>query len=355
VTSFSAQLPCRLRFKHLTLLVALDKHRNLHRAADAVHLAQPSATKLIRDLERLFGFRLFERLPRGMEPTELGNEVVTLARRLLEELERFAQHIDNKRNGGCGQLVVGAAVDVGPDVVPRSLSALKHQYPLLSVKLLSGTSDEIVGMLMDRKLDLALGTLGDARQCSVINFEALGQDPLCVVARKNHPLDHGHRLALSVLGQSAWILQSQTHRMRQIINQEFERAGLMTPQNVVECASPFSTLRLLLNSDAVAVLPHSAVFEYLRAGLLAQLPVVIHKGLVGFGVLSRRDEPLNRVATEFIELLRQHNRSINGQAASHEGAPSGISQKARLSSRGQRGGPRRHTPPLARGSHRSYR
>src|SRR5580658_4545272 len=43
----------RLRYKHLLLLVALDEHRNLHRAAKVVHLAQPSASKLVQDLEQL--------------------------------------------------------------------------------------------------------------------------------------------------------------------------------------------------------------------------------------------------------------------------------------------------------------
>src|SRR5882762_6098502 len=62
----------RLRFRHLSLLVALDEHRNLHRAAKAVHLAQPSASKLVHDLELLFGSSLFDRSPTGMQPTALG-------------------------------------------------------------------------------------------------------------------------------------------------------------------------------------------------------------------------------------------------------------------------------------------
>ena len=107
----------RLRFRHLALLVALREHGNLHRAAAAVHLAQPSATKLVRDLELVFGFPLFERLPRGMKPTELGEEVLAFARRTLVGLERFCQDLDNKRQGGFGQLVIGAIMGAAPVVV----------------------------------------------------------------------------------------------------------------------------------------------------------------------------------------------------------------------------------------------
>src|SRR6185437_15267583 len=97
----------RLPFRHLSLLVALGEHRNLHRAAHAVHLAQPSATKLIHDLEQLFGIPLFERLPRGMQPTELGAEVLAFARRSLVDLECFSQDLESKRKGGYGELVIG--------------------------------------------------------------------------------------------------------------------------------------------------------------------------------------------------------------------------------------------------------
>jgi DNA-binding transcriptional LysR family regulator len=294
-----------------------------------VHLAQPSATKLIRDLERLFGFPLFERLPRGMEPTELGKEVVTLARRLLEELERFAHDVDTKRQGGCGQLIVGVIAGAGSDLVSRALSGLKRQHPLLSVKLVSGTSDETLEMLIDHKLDIAVGAPGNAKQRNLIHYENLGQDPLCIVARKDHPLQRSHGLDLAALRQSAWILPPQSDRIRQIIEREFERVGLMTPENVVECASSSSTLRFVLDSDAVALVPQSAAGDNLYAGVLVELPVALSTSSAAFGVVSRRAEPLTSLATEFIQLLRQHCRTLNGHRTSHEWEAHGVAAKAR--------------------------
>src|SRR5215475_9078510 len=67
----------RLKFKHLALLVALDDTRNVHQAADAINVAQPSASRMLGDIEEALGFLLFERNARGMQPTPLG--VVTLA------------------------------------------------------------------------------------------------------------------------------------------------------------------------------------------------------------------------------------------------------------------------------------
>src|SRR5262245_14283405 len=103
-----SQMLSRFRYKHFALLVALDEHRNLHRAAAAVHLAQPTASKLVRDMEGIFGFALFERKPRGMNPTELGVEVVAFARRVLVDLERLSGDLETRKRGALGQLIVGA-------------------------------------------------------------------------------------------------------------------------------------------------------------------------------------------------------------------------------------------------------
>lgn len=311
--SFHSQLLGRLRFKHLSLLVALDEHRNLHRASQAVHLAQPSATKLVHDLELVFGFPLFERQPRGMQPTELGQEVLAFARRMLVDLGRFTQDLDYKRNGGYGQLVIGAIMGAAPDVVGRAIADIKQRRPLLAVKLLGETSDEILNLLLERKIDLAVGRFSNPLQHNEVDYEELGNEALCIVTRKDHPLARIRRLQLRQLENCAWILQPMSSPARQIIEQEFGHAGMRTPANIVESTSIFATLQLMQQSDAVTMLPESVVRDHLRAGLLIRLPLTVGRSLPGFGVLTRRGEAPSVAATEFMESLRRYGALMERQ------------------------------------------
>ena len=80
----------RLKFKHLALLVALDDARNLHQAAETINVAQPSASRMLADIEEAFGFQLLERNARGMRPTPLGTAALAYARRSLADHTRFA-------------------------------------------------------------------------------------------------------------------------------------------------------------------------------------------------------------------------------------------------------------------------
>jgi DNA-binding transcriptional LysR family regulator len=308
-----SRLVGRMRFRQLALLVALNDHRNLHRAARAVHLAQPSATKVVHDLEQLFGFALFERLPRGMQPTELGTEVVAFAQRMMVELQRFGQDLESKRSGGYGQLMIGAIMGAAPDVVARAMADIKQKRPLLSIRLLGERSDEIIGLLLERKIDLAVGRFSNPQQHNAIDFEELGNEELYLVARKAHPLARATSLNLRALEGSPWILQPLSVPSRHIMEQEFGQAGMRTPTNIVECTSIFATLQLLLKSDAVTLLPESVVRDYLSAGLLTRLPVSVGASLPGFGILIRRGETLSDAATEFRQSLRHYGALMDLQ------------------------------------------
>ena len=73
-------IAARLRLKQLRLLIALDDHGSLHRAADEMSLTQPGATKALREIESTFGATLFVRSAQGIRPNELGRCVIRYAR-----------------------------------------------------------------------------------------------------------------------------------------------------------------------------------------------------------------------------------------------------------------------------------
>ncbi|MFL9965208.1 LysR family transcriptional regulator [Paraburkholderia sediminicola] len=308
--SAAVALVNRLKFKHLALLVALDDTRNLHQAADAVNVAQPSASRMLGDIEEAFGFLLFERNARGMTPTPLGVVTLAYARRALAELTRFAEDLDVKRRGGHGQLTVGAIMGAAPDLLAMSVAALKTESPLLNVRILGETSDQVVQLLHRREVDLALGRLTSPLQHNDFSFEPLARETLLLVVRSVHPLAQRTRITLPELVDWPWVAQPVTSPARVLFEEELARAGLATPVNLTECASIFATLQLLENYDAVAMLPESVVRDHVRGKLLVALPLEIGKSLAGFGILTRKEEALAEPALRFIELLRGFSRKL---------------------------------------------
>ncbi len=106
--SFS-QISHWLKFRHLLLIDTLGRTRNMHLAAQQMNLSQPAISKMLKELEHLLGFALFERQPRSMPPTALGEHVLRYARVALNDARNFAEQIDSLRRGGHGQLKVAAS------------------------------------------------------------------------------------------------------------------------------------------------------------------------------------------------------------------------------------------------------
>ncbi|NIE65923.1 LysR family transcriptional regulator [Burkholderia sp. Ax-1719] len=298
----------RLKFKHLALLVALDDARNVHQAADAINVAQPSASRMLSDIEEAFGFRLFERNARGMQPTALGVVTLAYARRALSDLTRFADDLDVKRRGGHGQLTVGAIMGAAPDLLAQAVATLKTERPLLHVRILGETSDQVVQLLHRRDVDLALGRLTTPLQHNDFSFEPLARETLVLVVRARHPLARREQVTLAELMDWPWVAQPITSPARELFEGELARAGLATPMNLTESASIFATLQLLESFDAVAMLPESVVRDHVRGKLLTVLPLEIGKSLPGFGVLTRKGEALAEPAEHFVGLLRRFSQ-----------------------------------------------
>jgi len=314
----------RLKFKHLALLVALDDARNVHQAADAINVAQPSASRMLSDIEQAFGFLLFERNARGMQPTSLGVVTLAYARRALAELTRFAEDLDVKRRGGHGQLTVGAIMGAAPDLLALAVATLKTERPLLHVRVLGETSDQVVQLLHRREVDLALGRLTNPLQHNEFSFEPLARETLLLVVRTQHPLAQQAHVTLAELMAWPWVAQPISSPARVLFEEELARAGLATPVNLTECASIFATLQLLEKYDAIAMLPESVVRDHLRGKLLVALPLEIGKSLPGFGLLTRKGEALAEPAEHFVSLLRRFSQPIKPASAAPTHAPGDI-------------------------------
>jgi DNA-binding transcriptional LysR family regulator len=318
--SLTPRLVNRLRLKHWSLLSALGETATLNQAALRINVTQPSATKLLSDIEQAFGFALFERHARGMRATPLGAEVVAYARQTQAGLDRFLESLEIKRRGGHGHLVFGAIMGAAPDLVARAVADIKRERPRLNVRILGETSDQI-GILLDRhEIELAVGRFTDPLQHNKFEFTALADEPLRAVVRRQHELARKRHLSWAELVQWPWVLQTLSSPARLLLEEEFTRAGVSSPADAIECTSIFATLQLVQSSDAISVLPESVVRDHIGARLLVALPLVVGRDLKAFGLLTRKDEPLSDIAQAFAAHLERHARLQAAPAAAAQRA-----------------------------------
>lgn len=308
-----------LRTKHLVLLVALYESRNLHATSRQMNMSQPAASKMLKDIENFFGMTLFLRQPRSMEPTEAGQLLVRYARSILNDTDRLIDDLMSLREGGQGNLVIGAVAGAVPVLLPQAINALKAERPRLVVRLFENSSDQLLASLEYKRLDVVIGRLTDPAQRHLFDFEPLNAEPVSLVVRADHPLVARMTPSLEPAGETRaptlaeivrwpWVMHPIQSPMRGLFEAALAQAGVPSPRNVVETTSTQTTLQLIGSSDAIALMPTSVLRTAVSAGRFVGLPLVVGEPLSHYGILTRRGEACPEIVRLFVDTLRALQR-----------------------------------------------
>lgn len=308
-----------IRYKHLVLIDTLARTRNMHTAAACMSLSQPALSKMLRDLEDQFGFPLFERLSRSMPPTELGDYVVRYAQRVLAESQQFVDQVNRLRKGGHGFIRVGGIFAATAWVLPQAIATIKARSPLLSIEVVEHSSDHLLTMLEQNRLDIMIGRFTEERFGQMFNYQPLEPEPFSLVVSSDHPLNQLASTPLSALGDWPWVMYPVGTPIRDRLEQAFRVAGIATPADSVETISMPMFLQLLQSAPMIAMLPRSMVATQLASGQLKALRSPLYLPALEYGVVTRKDESLSASARAFVDILLEGvwNRREEQSASGH--------------------------------------
>lgn len=293
-----------LKFKHLVLLETLSRTKNMHAAAEQMNLSQPAVSKMLKEIESLLGFTVFERQPRSMPVTALGKHVIIYAQKVLNDAKNFVEEIEVLRQGGHGYLKVGGIFAATAVVIPNSIIEIKEKWPLLSIDVVENTSDHLMEMLNDRILDLAIGRFTDHKQSQFFDFQALGPEPFCIVVNKKHPCSNQDFCRVEELLKWPWVLYPKGTPIRERMEKAFIRANVKIPLNTVNTMSMQTFLQILKGAPMVAMLPEAMVQQQVKEGTLHMLKTNLVIDYQDYGILTRKGEMVSDIAQKFINILR---------------------------------------------------
>ncbi|KWB74271.1 LysR family transcriptional regulator [Burkholderia ubonensis] len=305
----------RLKTRQLLLVVALADEGGIHRAAAALNMTQPAASKLLRELEETIGAVLFERLPRGMRPTLYGDALIRHARAALGSLDQAREELAALKAGRLGHVAVGAITSPGLRVVPPAVAAVKGTHAGIHVSVEIDTSNVLLERLAQDKLDVVLGRLSAEHDKLHLRYEPLTGEPVAAVVRPGHPLLARAPLALADVQRAAWVVPPAGSVLRHRFELMFQRASLAPPANVVETAALLFITRVLEQSDMIAVLADEVARYYAAHGIVAMLPLEMDCRMDDFGLITRTDRLYSPAATVMVDALRAVAREVYGGGA----------------------------------------
>lgn len=300
-------LRVRLKMRHMQLLVALDEHRNVHRAASELNMSQPAASKLLGELEALLGVTLFERLPRGVAPNWYGEILIRHSHTMLAELRNAGEELTALHAGNGGRASVGTVapaitlISSAIDLVHRRRADLQFSVDL-------DVSHVLVHALMEGIYDFVLARLPEDRAPDPFCYEALGSESLCFVCRRDHPLVDRDEVTLTDMLPYTWVLEPHDGLLRQTVNALLRDHGAGSPRQIVDTRSVLVSMSLVGRSDMITVISEEVAELLFDMRHFHRLPFREPVTVKAFGLISLADRRLSPGARVLAEALRETAR-----------------------------------------------
>lgn len=296
----------RLTLKQLRLIASIAGHGQLSLAAETLGMTQPAASRALAEIERICGGPIFDRHPRGMTLTPLGELMARRARNVVEEMTEASAEITRFNAGRGGTVRVGAVSGGAIGTVVPVVQRLRAEAPDAEIHLDVAMSRPLVHDLLALRLDFVLARLPPEARAA--DFEAVpaGEERVAIIARAGHPLAGRTALDLVELVACDWVMQSAGAPIRLAIEQALLARGSRPPARVTNTSSLLATVALLARSDAVA--PVSREVAELIAGVgsgFVALAVGERLSVSPYALLSLRGRRLSPVAHRCREMIAE--------------------------------------------------
>ena len=215
-------------FRHGTLTQlrvfdAVARYQNCTRAAESLHMAQPTVSVHLRKLTDTVGVTLFEYVGKKVRLTAAGEQVFATCERLFQTFSDLDAQLENIRELKTGKLRI-ATTTAGEYLLPSLIARFVDLHPGIEVSLHVDSRQALFKRLSENADDLYL--LTNAPESDTVATHAILPNPLIALARSDHPLADASGIAFKRFAQEPLLVREQGSATSMAVTRLFEEHGL---------------------------------------------------------------------------------------------------------------------------------
>jgi len=294
----------RLKLRDLHILLAVAKSGSMGKAATDLAISQPSVSKAIADIEHTVGLRLFDRSPRGIEPTIYGRALLKCGVAMFDELRHGVKELEFLTDPTAGELRIGCTETLAAGFMSAVIDRLSMQYPRASFYLVPADPNTLLNReLRQRTVELVIAATLGVQSESDTNVEMLFDDQFIVMAGAQSEWIRRRKLTLHELINEPWVLPPADSVPGRHIAQAFRASGLEPPPaRMISFSLPLH-YHLLATGRFVTMLPAS-MLRFGKHLPLKSLPIATPPNLYPTGIITLRNRTISPLAQHFIDCAR---------------------------------------------------
>jgi LysR family transcriptional regulator, low CO2-responsive transcriptional regulator len=280
------------------------------RAAEELFLTQPTVSMQIKQLTKIVGLPLFEQVGKKLYLTNAGKSLFTTCQEIFDRLSQFEMTIADMKGLKQGSLAL-AVVTTAKYVVPRLLGPFCQTYPGIDISLKVANHDRLIERLSDNNDDLYI--LSQLPQHMDISVYPFLENPLVVIASRDHPLAKERNIPLERMANEPFIMRETGSGTRRAVHSLFDERKISLKIKL-ELASNEAIKQAVAGGLGISVLSrHTLALEGAMGKLtildVQEFPIKSH-----WYVIHLAGRQLSVVARTFLEYLQTEGKEIANKA-----------------------------------------
>lgn len=286
------------------IFLCTARHGNLTKAAQQLHLTQPSVSYAIKQMERALELKLFHRLSKGVELTEEGKALLAYVEQSFALLDAAEEHVQVLKQLEAGELRIGASDSLIKHLLLPQLNQFRAQYPGIRIRLSRGRTPDIASWLKNGRIDCAIVHMPVLEpQLNVQHLKTLED---CFVVGEAYRELAGRPISIRELAELPLLLLSSGSHTRQFIEHWFAERGC-TVEPDIELGSIDLLSEFAMQGFGAAFISRFFVREELHNGRLYELQLDEDLPSRNIGFAVRRDVQLSIAAERFARIVQDYD------------------------------------------------
>lgn len=293
-----------MELRQLRYFLALADHRHFGRAAESLHITQPSLSQQIKALETELGTILFDRSRRHVALTPEGAVLLSYARRIVDLVEDARAELADQKRLQQGHIRLGATPTLGGYLLPKLLWQFHQRFPGLDLTITEDGSDRLAQQLNEGLIDLAL--LVEGPKVENMAFEFLLQERIFVGLPPDHPLSKRKSIALAELKDDRFILCREGYHLRSLTLEACQSVGF-SPRVTVSGTDVDTALRFVQAGLGVTLIPEFVASSVQGVATPVLENPALHRSI---GIAWNPQRYLSQASSAMLRFLREACRAF---------------------------------------------
>lgn len=246
-----------MELRDLEYFLACLSEGHLTRAAERLHVAQPTLSHAVARLEEEVGQKLLERPSKGrpgLRPTPEGRLLAERARRALFEVQSFRDDLDELQGLLRGEVRIGSMQTLNSTLLPRPLARFALEHPGVKLTLHTYAAEQIPAALREGHIDLGLIAGAPTSAFGDLSHKRILTEELVLIVRRSDPLAQLKTISLSTLADREFVMVLPGTFTSQLILASCAKAGF-SPKILIHLESGEAIREVVREGLGLTILP----------------------------------------------------------------------------------------------------